>query len=235
MSLLGDIRHKVARARKWRRLSPVARRVKRERLTYLSWEKLANLEWCADEVERREVAGDVVEAGVALGGSAIVLATHLTPARAFHGYDVFGMIPPPSERDSADSHERYELIASGKSRGIDGDDYYGYVDDLYERVVSGFRAHRIAPGDRVELHRGLFEHTLHPTGPLALVHIDSDWHDPVKLCLERTYPHLSPGGFIVLDDYHDYDGCRTATDGFMADRPDMEVARDQGNLVLRRV
>jgi O-methyltransferase len=224
----------LSRLRARRRLSPTARRVIDERLTYLSAGKLANLEWCAREVQRHDVPGDVVEAGVALGGSAIALADRLTPERAFDGYDVFGTIPPPSERDGADAHERYDVIAAGGSTGIGGDPYYGYVDDLYDRVVASFRAHGVEPGERVRLHRGLFENTLHPSGALALVHIDSDWYDPVRLCLERTYPHLSPGAFVVLDDYHDYDGCRTATDEFLADHADLVPVRDRGNLVLRR-
>ncbi len=228
------MRARLANARARQRLSPIARRVTRERLTYLSAEKLANLEWCAREVRRRNVPGDVIEAGVALGGSAIALADQLTPERAFDGYDVFGTIPPPSQRDGDDAHARYEVIASGESTGIDGEPYYGYVDDLYERVVASFQAHGLEPGDRVRLHRGLFEDTLHPSAPLALVHIDSDWYDPVRLCLERTYPHLSPGAFVVLDDYHDYAGCRAATNEFLVAHSDLVPVRDRGNLVLRR-
>jgi asparagine synthase (glutamine-hydrolysing) len=234
MTLLHRTLARLSRARRRRSLSPLARRVRGERLTYLSDDKLANLEWCAREVRRHDVPGDVVEAGVAMGGSAIVLAAQLTPERAFDGYDVFGMIPPPSEHDGGDAHERYDVIASGGSTGIDGDPYYGYVDDLYDRVVRSFHAHGVAPGERVRLHRGLFENTLSPEGPLALVHIDSDWYEPVRLCLERTYPHLSPGAFVVLDDYHDYEGCRTATDEFLRAHPDLERVRDRGNLVLRR-
>jgi O-methyltransferase len=124
VAFLQSIRARLADARARRRLSPTARRVTRERLTYLSAEKLANLEWCAREVQRREVPGGVIEAGVALGGSAIALADELTPERAFDGYDVFGTIPPPSERDGADAHDRYEVIASGGSTGIDGDPCY---------------------------------------------------------------------------------------------------------------
>jgi hypothetical protein len=83
-------------------------------------------------------------------------------------------------------------------------------------------------GDRILLHEGLFEDMLHPRRPVALAHVDSDWHDPVATCLERIAPHLSPGGFIVLDDYDDYDdygGCRDATDAFLARRPGFELAR----------
>ena len=44
-------------------------------------------------VVRRGVHGDFVEAGIALGGSAIVLARLMGADRRFHGYDVFGMDP----------------------------------------------------------------------------------------------------------------------------------------------
>ena len=48
-------------------------------------------------------------------------------------YDVFGMIPPPGEKDGADVHQRYATIAGGASKGIGGETYYGYRDDLLGR------------------------------------------------------------------------------------------------------
>src|SRR4051794_31256561 len=74
-----------------RGLSPVARAVRERRLTYLRPERLRALERCAARVNRERVAGDFLEAGLALGGSAIVLAAHMGAGRRFHGYDVFGM------------------------------------------------------------------------------------------------------------------------------------------------
>lgn len=208
--------------------------MRREQLTYLSIEKLANLESCIRDVNASCVPGDVHEAGVALGGSGIMLATLMGAGRRFHGYDVFGQIPAPSERDPEDAHMRYAVINSGKARGIAGDPYYGYVPDLYKEVVSAFERHRVAPGPRVYLHRGLFEETLDPDGPVALAHIDCDWHDPVWLCLERIYPRLSVGGYLVLDDYNDYGGCRLAVDKFLSTIRDLEVVASRPNLVLRR-
>ena len=75
-------------------ISPIARRVKEARLTYLSDGKLDAIERALGDVARRNVPGDFVECGVALGGSAIVIASWMPAGRAFHGYDVFGMIPP---------------------------------------------------------------------------------------------------------------------------------------------
>jgi O-methyltransferase len=218
-----------------RALSPVARRALAERLTYLSVEKLRSLEECARAIDRELVPGDVIEAGIALGGSSIVLASTLAPERHFHGYDLFGQIPPPSERDDERSHERYAVIASGASNGLGGDDYYGYLPDLYERVVAAFERFGLSVDqERIALHRGLFEDTLSPTGPVALAHIDSDWYDPVSLCLARLEPMLSPGAYVVLDDYLDYGGCAEATGEFLTAHPDFAVVREAGNLVLRR-
>jgi O-methyltransferase len=237
---LGSTSLRSARDRLRARLVPAtvgrtARAVKRERLTYLSWAKLRSLESAIAHVLRRGVAGDFLEAGLALGGSGVLLASHLEPGRAFHGYDVFGMIPPPGEHDHADAHERFARIAAGESAGLGGDTYYGYVDDLRAQVEATFARHGVpvTPG-RVELHAGLFEDTLHPAGPVALAHIDSDWYEPVRTCLQRIHPQLSPGGLLVLDDYNDYDGCADAAHEFLATSGDLRVVRGAPHLVLQR-
>jgi hypothetical protein len=38
----------------------------------------------------------------------------------------------------------------------------------------------------------------------------------------------------VLDDYHDYGGCREAVDEFLAERPEWTVVADTGSLVIGR-
>lgn len=217
------------------RLSPLARGVRQANLTYLSPAKLAALEEAIDDVERDNVPGDFLEFGVALGGSAILIAARLDDVRSFHGYDVFGMIPPPSERDDTRSHERYAEIKEGRSHGIGGETYYGYVEDLYGRVCDSFRAYGLQPGqDRIMLHRGLFEETLDPgdRAPVALVHIDCDWHQPVAFCLAAIRHRLSPGARVVLDDYNDYGGCRRAVDAFLKAHSDIRITRTSPNAVL---
>jgi len=225
-------RRAIARAR----VSRGAREVIDARLTYLSLAKIRNLEQCITDVKRRGIEGDLVEAGVALGGSAILMARQVEGGRRFHGYDVFEQIPAPSERDSEDAHRRYDVIAKGMSTGIAGDPYYGYVSDLYRRVVQSFAARGLeVDGDRICLHKGLFESTLDLVEPVALAHIDCDWYNPVQLCLERLGGLLSPGGYLVLDDYHDYGGCAQATHEYLVEHPELRVARADSNLVIRRL
>jgi asparagine synthase (glutamine-hydrolysing) len=219
------------------RPSSIARRVKRSHLTYLSSEKLRNLERCLREVEVRQVPGIFVEAGVALGGSAILIATLMGPERRFRGYDVFGQIPPPSEKDDEKSRQRFAVIASGAAKGLGAATYYGYEKDLYEKVISHFADFGLAvDGERIRLEPGLFAETLvfEPGVQIALAHIDCDWYEPVRLCLERLYPISSPGAYFIIDDYNDYGGCRQAVDEFLARHDDVSKITSGSNLVFQR-
>lgn len=219
------------------KISSIARRVKQRRLTYLSSAKIRNLERCLRDIEARQVAGDVIEAGIALGGSAILLASQMGRERRFHGYDVFGRIPAPSECDDEKSRARFAVIESGRAKGLGDGAYYGYVESLYEQVSSNFESFGLAvDGKRVSLHRGLFAETMHfpPAARVALAHIDCDWYEPVRLCLERLYPVWSVGGYYVIDDYNDYGGCRKAVEEFLAGRQDVRRISEDSSLVLQR-
>lgn len=220
-----------------RRLRRDTRAVLRDRLTYLSPQKLHRLEDALAAIERDGIAGDILEFGVALGGSAIILAGHAQNGRNFHGFDVFAMIPPPtSDKDDDKSRERYEVIHSGRSTGIGGDEYYGYRDGLFEDVKASFARHqRPIDGRNIHLHKGLFEETWPKASVerVAFAHIDCDWYDPVKYCLEAVATKLSPGGILLIDDYNDYGGARIAVDEFIANRPDITFEAGP-NPILRK-
>jgi asparagine synthase (glutamine-hydrolysing) len=208
------------------RVAEVIERVSAEKLTYLSRENLATLATLVLDVERRGLPGAVVEAGTARGGSAIVMAAAKSPDRPMQVYDVFGMIPPPTDADGADVHERYERIVAGESRGVGAETYYGYRDNLYDEVTDSFERLGVPVAKHgVELVQGLFADTVHPAGPVALAHLDGDWYESTLTCLERIAPALVPGGRIVLDDYWAWSGCRRAVDEYFADRPGYVVER----------
>ena len=216
-------------------LSADARAVSNAGLTYLSPAKLRRIEQALQAAQ--SVPGDFLEFGVALGGSAILIARR-AEGRRFHGFDVFAMIPEPtSDKDDDKSRRRYEIIKSGESRGLDGDTYYGYRPDLFDQVKASFARHGVpVDDDRVILHKGLFEDTVPGAGleAVAFAHIDCDWYDPVRYCLAAIADKMSVGGAIVIDDYHDYGGCRTAVDEFLAEQPDFSF-EDEPNPILRRV
>lgn len=230
---LAALRNRLSRAPQ----SRLARKVRHAKLTYLSRIRLHRLETALDAALRTGVPGDLMEFGVALGGSAIVIASRSGDGRAFHGFDVFAMIPPPSsEKDGKAAMDRYETIKSGASQGIGGERYYGYRDDLLQAVTAAFAIHRLPiDGERIALHKGLFADTWqqYQGKHIAFAHIDCDWYDPVRFCLESIAERLSPGGVIVLDDYHDYGGCKAAVDEFLAQRPDFSFD-DGDNVILRK-
>jgi O-methyltransferase len=233
--VLSQLRRLVVKRLNLLKLPPIAREVKRQRLTYLSDAKFLSLREVIREITRRRVPGDFVEYGVALGGSAVFLASE-TNGRRFRGYDVFGMIPAPGEQDDEKSKARYEVIRSGRSEGIGGDVYYGYQENLFGRVCETFNAFGYpVDGTKVVLYRGLFESTVRfgPGDRVALAHLDCDWYEPVRLCLERTAAALASGGYIILDDYNDYGGCHRAATEFLAANPRFELVRTRPHAVVR--
>lgn len=119
---------------KLRGLPPIIRAVRADSLTYLRGDALNDLYEAVRRLEQENVSGVLIEAGCALGGSAIVMAKAKAKARPFYVYDVFDMIPAPSEKDGDDVHQRYEHIRKGKSSGIGGNKYYGYEEDLIGKV-----------------------------------------------------------------------------------------------------
>lgn len=236
------IRHAPARARFARRRPDVAeviRRVRAERLTYLGADSLQELAEAV--IESTDLPGTIVEAGTALGGSGIVLAAAKEQQRPMRLYDVFGMIPPPSDRDGGDVHARYEAIAAGASKGIDGDTYYGYHEELLGEVRANFARLGFAPEHHnIEFIEGYYQDTMRGgiDLPVAIAHIDCDWYESVMTCLEALTPSLVVGGRLVFDDYGTWSGCTLAVDEFFA-RPEnadqFEWLQNRTRLHIRRI
>src|SRR6476620_8809307 len=134
--------------------------VRKEHLTYLKPDNLRELAGSVLDLEKQGLDGAVIEAGTARGGSAIVMAAAKTPERPMQVYDVFGMIPPPTDEDGADVHERYDKIVAGESRGVGAEVYYGYRDNLYDEVTDSFARLGVPVAEHgVELVQGLFQDT----------------------------------------------------------------------------
>ena len=66
---------------------------------------------------------------------------------------------------------------------------------------------------------GFFEATLPPLagGQWAIVRLDADTYAPTRQALRCLYPGLAPGGYLILDDYGSFPGCREAVDEFRAE------------------
>lgn len=159
-------------------------------------------------LERSRVAGAVVECGVLDGGMAALMA-HATrrSGRDLHLFDAWQGLPEAVDRD-----------------GVESKKWSGQVVGSPIRVERIMRKMKIEPS-RVHLHRGWFHETFPqaPVGRVALLHVDCDFYEPTRLCLRHWYPVLVPGGFIQLDDYGAFAGCRCAVDEFLERHSDLTL------------
>ncbi len=167
-----------------------------------------NLLRLAGIIESEKIPGDCIECGVLDGGTSALIAYGTRgSARSMHLFDAWQGLPKSSFEDGADA-KRWEGQVVGSPR----------------RVNAVLRALNIDPA-RVHIHHGWFDQTFPHANieRIALAHIDCDFYDPTNLCLQRWYPHLSPGGFMQFDDYESFQGCRKAVDEFLAAHPEIKL------------
>ena len=70
--------------------------------------------------------------------------------------------------------------------------------------------------DQVRFLPGWFRDTL-PSAPmarLALLRIDGDLYESARDALAALYRRVSPGGFVIVDDYRCIPACRQAVDEY---------------------
>jgi len=167
--------------------------------------RLRGLYQAIQDVVGRKIPGDVVECGTARGGSAALmglLLKELAPQRTLWVFDTFEGMPQPTEADP----DWTATLYTGKCRA-DVEE----VSALFDRLGA-------SPNYR--LVKGLFQQTL-PTcdvGPIALLHLDCDWYESMKTCLEQLFDRVSRGGVIQIDDYGHWAGARKAVDEFFHKR-----------------
>jgi hypothetical protein len=96
--------------------------------------------------------------------------------------------------------------------------YTGTCLGTIEDVTGSFR--RLGIEDRTEFVKGLFQDTLPvtPIKQIAVLHIDGDWYQSVKTCLDLLYDKVSENGIIQLDDFGFWQGARKAVEEFFEER-----------------
>ena len=179
---------------------PEARKVSEEgrdwpsrAMTMIGQKRLDNLQFCIEDVLERNVPGDLIETGAWRGGATIfmraVLRAHGVTDRTVWVADSFEGMPPPEVRSSpidagSDLHESEELAVS------------------LEIVQENFRRYRLLD-EQVRFLKGWFKDTL-PGAPierLAVLRLDGDFYESTMDALVNLYPKLSPGGYVIIDDY----------------------------------
>ena len=56
--------------------------------------------------------------------------------------------------------------------------------------------------------------TVAPVHRIAVLRLDGDMYESTWQALTSLYPKLSPGGFVIVDDYGAIPACRSAVDAY---------------------
>lgn len=173
-------------------------------------ERLQNLRSLTERALNENIPGDFIETGVWRGGACIlmrgILKAHGDRSRRVIVADSFAGLPVADPQrfpaDSGDTHHTFKELAIS-----------------LETVQENFSRYELLD-DQVEFLRGWFSDTL-PTlhaRQFALIRLDGDMYQSTMEALENLYDRLSPGGFVIIDDYGAIPACKQAVDEFRVGR-----------------
>jgi O-methyltransferase len=173
--------------------------------TLLPYRRLKGLYDAVAQVSRDQISGDIVECGTARGGSLALLALatrRFDAARTVWSFDTFEGIPAPTSEDPD-----YEFARR----------FTGHFRGSADEIIAWLSSLNLGS---VRLTKGLFQDTLPRSivGPIAVLHLDGDWYESTRCCLDNLYDRVVPGGVIQIDDYGYWAGAKKATDEFLTAR-----------------
>jgi hypothetical protein len=184
--------------------------------TLVSYDRLLNTYDLARSIERDRIPGAYVECGVWRGGVAgllAMLARGEAAGRETHLFDSFEGLPNPTQEDGERGREIQTDTMNGALEPVGW--YVATRPDVESFLFDTLALDR----KKVVLHQGWFQQTLPELRDgirrISLLRIDADWYESVKVCLDHLYERVVPGGFVILDDYGTYPGCRQAVHEFM--------------------
>jgi hypothetical protein len=178
-------------------------------MSMLGQARLDNIEVLLRHVIADDIPGGFLEAGVWRGGACIF-------ARA-----LLDVLAPDQDRlvFVADSFAGLPQSDHAADQG-----FPLHLDPTLacslDQVRRHFRQFNLDPDHNVRFVEGLFADSLPglQTGGLAVLRADGDLFVSTRDILTNLYDQLSPGGFVIIDDYNALPPCRQATDQFRASR-----------------
>lgn len=175
-------------------------------LTMVGLKRLDDLQGCIESVVSDAVSGDVIEAGSWRGGASMLMRATLNTLgagdRTVFVADSFQGFPEAS----GDLSERYDL--SLDLAGVD------FLAVPLEEVKATFVKFGLEQG--VNFVPGFFQETLPSLSghQWSIVRLDGDTYEAIWTGMESLYDGLSPGGYLIVDDYLSLDRCREAIDEY---------------------
>ena len=165
--------------------------------------RMDNVQHCVEDVLANNVPGDFIETGVWRGGMVIFMAALLKIAgvtdRKIWVADSFEGLPVPVSETDGDDFSKISMLKVS-----------------LEQVKSNFARFDLL-SDQIQFLKGWFCDTL-PTAPierLAILRLDGDLYHSTMDALRNLYHKVSPGGYVIVDDYHGWPSCKAAVTDFL--------------------
>jgi hypothetical protein len=178
-----------------------------EAVTMVGLRRLDNLQDCIVKVLQDRVPGDLVETGVWRGGCGILMRAVLEAfgdtERLIWLADSFQGLPEPSPDDyPQDAGDLHSTLSS-------------YLGVSIETVKNNFRQFELLD-NRVRFIPGWFRDTLPNISiqQIAVLRLDGDMYESTYVALSALYPKVSPGGFVIIDDFGALPRCRQAVEDY---------------------
>lgn len=187
--------------------------------TMVEYERVANVYEVAQLIEKSKLKGAFVECGVWKGGTTGVMAYVANKAKAGRKvwlFDSFEGLPEPTKKDGAVASAYASNRDSGKLASIQK--CVGPLEDVKKLFFSVLKLNP----ESIYIGKGWFQDVLprerQNVGPIALLRLDADWYESTKCALENLYDNVVPGGYVLIDDYGHWEGCKKAVDEFFHNR-----------------
>jgi len=177
--------------------------------TMIGRKRLDNIQHVLEVILKDGVEGDLIETGAWRGGATIFMRAFLkaydVDDRIVYVADSFDGLPPPDPRYLADADDRHHTI--------------DFLRVTLKEVKENFRRYNLLD-QQVRFIKGFFQDTLThtPIKKLALLRLDGDMYGSTIQALDSLYDKLSPGGFVIVDDYGAIKACKAAVRDFRKER-----------------
>lgn len=175
--------------------------------TLLDFERLSTLRRLVERIIAEGVPGSLVECGSWRGGSGALIGAVARRDESRHVWLLDSWEGFPASTSDLDVASN-GFVGTAGACAAPREDAERVLGLLHQRP------------EAVDLVQGWFEDSIPQVkermGKIALLHLDGDLYQSTKTCLEELYPAVVPGGFVVIDDYGDWKGCRKAVDEYLS-------------------
>jgi len=162
------------------------------------------------DINNKCIPGAFVECGVAAGHSSVIASLILKALNnneiSLYLYDTYNgfCFDLPEEKDINETYiSEYDLDRYQSE--------YTTEEAVYKNLLqTGIKS------SRIEMVKGLVEDTVPGCLPdkISVLRLDVDLYKPTLHCLQHMYPLLQVGGYLIIDDYGHWSGCKKAVDEY---------------------